>query len=61
MQNHSDIKIILSDSEAYILSQFIRKEGWRDVNADWKLNQIKTQIDARLFASRPELFNEARF
>ena len=61
MQNHSDIKIILSDSEAYILSQFIRKEGWRDVNADWKLNQIKTQIDEQLFASRPELFNEARF
>jgi len=60
MNNHSDIKIILSDSEAYILSQFIRKEGWRDVNADWKLNQIQTQINEQLFASRPELFNEAR-
>jgi hypothetical protein len=53
-----EIKITLSDSEAYILSQFLRKEGWRDVNADWKLNQIKTQIDEKLFAERPELFGK---
>lgn len=53
-----EIKIILSDSEAYILSQFLRKHTWRDVNADWKLNQIKEQVEGKLFESRPDLFNK---
>jgi len=49
------INIVLSESEAFILSQFLRKEGWRNVNADWKLNQIKNQVEQKLFESCPEL------